>query len=389
MYLGIDLLTAEPRILRGKRLGVVAHQASLTSSGQTTLDALAPLGTVTALFGPEHGVETLAQDMEGVRHAQHPTLGVPVFSLYGTNFDSLKPTKEMCDLIDTFVIDLQDIGSRYYTYIYTMMFCMQAAKRYGKSVIVCDRPNPINGLDVEGRLIDDGFHSFVGMAKLPVRHGMTIGELAQFFNAEIGCDLTVIPMQGWRREMDWEGTRLPWTNPSPNMRSLHAALLYPGMCLLEGTNVSEGRGTDSPFDICGAPWIIGEVLAKKMQFLNLPGISFSPTVFTPTFQKYAGERCEGVRLTITDRKSFHPYKTGLALLWTLSSIHVATENPREFKWRTECYEFVDNIPAIDLLTGNSDVRTAIDQQMPWLILNQFAGPTPADFLTLRQRHLLY
>lgn len=381
--LGIDNLLHAPELLRGKRIGPVLHQASHASDGRTTLDALSPF-TVTALFGPEHGLTTVAQDMEGVGHARDSKRNLPVYSLYGDSFASLKPTREMCEGIDTFIIDLQDIGSRYYTYIYTMAFCMEAAAKWDKSVIVCDRPNPINGADLEGRMIDPGFNSFVGMYPLPVRHGMTIGELARYFNDDCGiaCDLKVIPMTGWKREMFWDETGLPWVNPSPNMRSLNAALLYPGMCLLEGTNVSEGRGTDTPFELCGAPWVDGGALAKQLTELHLPGITFTPTPFTPTFQKYAGKQCSGVRFTITDRKILKPYCTGLALLWALA------QHPG-FAWRSERYEFVEDIPAIDLLTGNANVRATIDKKLTWATLQSQTGPVPTPFLAQRTPHLLY
>lgn len=381
--LGIDNLLKAPELLRGKRIGAVLHQASRCSDGRTTLDALSPFA-ITALFGPEHGLTTVAQDMEGVGHARDASRNLPVYSLYGDAFESLKPTREMCDGIDAFVIDLQDIGSRYYTYVYTMAFCMEAAARWDKSVIVCDRPNPINGVDLEGRMIDPGFNSFVGMYPLPVRHGMTIGELARYFNDDggIACDLKVIPMTGWTRGMFWDDTGLKWVNPSPNMRSLNAALLYPGMCLIEGTNVSEGRGTDTPFEVCGAPWVDGPALATLLTDRHLPGITFSATSFTPTFQKHAGKKCGGVRFTITDRNILRPYCTGLAVLWALA------QQP-DFTWRTERYEFVDHIPAIDLLTGSAAVRTQIDQKSPWTDLQTQAAPFSDIFENHREKNLLY
>lgn len=383
MRLGIDNLLQAPELLRGRRIGAVLHQASRTSDGRPSREALADF-TLTALFGPEHGLATRAQDMEGVGHARDQEL--PVYSLYGEDFASLKPTAEMCADIDVFVIDLQDIGSRYYTYIYTMAFCMQAARELGKSVIVCDRPNPINGVDLEGGLIEDGFQSFVGLYPLPVRHGMTIGELARYFNdaCGIGCDLKVIPMTGWRREMSWDETDLSWINPSPNMRSLDAARLYPGMCLIEGSNLSEGRGTETPFEHCGAPWMDGARIAQQLTALKLPGIALAPTTFTPTFQKHAGKKCGGVQFTITDRRSFRPYLSGLALLWA-----VATDYPQDFKWRTERYEFVEDTPAIDLLTGSAEFRSAVDHHAPWEAVQKKCGPVSAHFLNTREKFLLY
>lgn len=381
--LGIDQLLQYPDMLQGKRIGAVLHQASHTSTGQPTLDALSRF-TITALFGPEHGLATQAQDMEGVTHARDLQRNLPIYSLYGDSFESLKPTQEMCKDIDVFVVDFQDIGSRYYTYIYTMAFCMEAAAKWGKSVIVCDRPNPINGVDLEGGMINEGFHSFVGMYNLPVRHGMTIGELARYFNDVCGidCNLKVVPMTGWKREMVWDDTGLLWVNPSPNMRSLTEALLYPGMCLLEGTNVSEGRGTDTPFEICGAPFVDGELLAKQLTDLNLPGITVAATSFTPTFQKHGGKKCSGVKFTITDRKRFRPYCTGLAL------VHTLAQHPG-FAWRTERYEFVDDIPAIDLLTGGQAFRDSVDRKTTWDDVQKLSGSPSADFLQTRNQFLLY
>lgn len=381
--LGIDNLLQAPELLRGKRIGAVLHQASRTRVGKSTRDALSPFN-ITTLFGPEHGIATKAQDMEGVGHTQEKAHTIPIYSLYGDSFASLTPTPSMLQNIDTLVIDLQDIGSRYYTYIYTMAFCMQAAQKSGKSVMVCDRPNPINGVSLEGRLIDAGFHSFVGMFDLPVRHGMTIGELARYFNdaCGIGCDLKVIPMTGWRREMLWDDTGLTWVNPSPNMRSLNAALLYPGMCLLEGTNVSEGRGTDTPFELCGAPWTDSAALATQLTNLHLPGIVFTTTEFTPTFQKHAGKKCGGVKFTITDRHTLKPYQTGLAVLWALS-------RQNGFAWRTERYEFVEDIPAIDLLTGSAAFRCQVDQKMNWPPIQTLSGPVPEAFRSRREKFLLY
>lgn len=381
--LGIDNLLAAPELLQGKRIGAVLHQASITSAGATTLDVLSS-HNLTTLFGPEHGITTVAQDMEGVAHGEDVARNLPIYSLYGDSFASLQPQAEMCNAFDTFVIDLQDIGSRYYTYSYTMAFCMQTAAKTGKSVVVCDRPNPINGTTIEGGLIDDGFHSFVGLYSLPVRHAMTIGELARYFNdvCGINCDLKVVPMTGWQRQMHWDDTGLRWINPSPNMRSLNAALLYPGMCLLEGSNVSEGRGTDTPFELCGAPWVDGGLLANQLNDLKLPGIQFAPAEFTPAFQKHAGQNCSGVQFAITDRSALRPYEIGVALIAALAA-------HKGFAWRTERYEFVDDIPAIDLLTGSARIRKAIDGHASWNILQKLVGPTPAEFLNTRARYLLY
>lgn len=406
MQLGIDQLADYlTQHHRGARIGLLSHRPSRTQAGIPAIPLLATNAawTLTTLFGPEHGGAGRAADMEGVATTREPSTGLPLYSLYGDSLASLRPTTTMLNNLDCLVIDLQDIGTRYYTYIYTMAYCLEACAAAGKPVIVCDRPNPLNGVSIEGRVVEPGFASFVGQYPLPNRHGMTIGELARYFNAayRIGASLEVIPLHGWQRDWYWEDTKLPWINPSPNMRSPTAALLYPGLCLLEATNISEGRGTATPFEICGAPWIDGEVLANKLRYLHLPGIAFTPITFTPEHRKFSGQRCGGIRLTITDRSAFRPYAFGLALLWTVASLHVATENPKEFGWRTPAgnpphsgldagpYEFVTDRPAIDLLTGSRAVRNGIDHEMPWLLLQHLAGPTPDEFLQQRQRFLLY
>lgn len=366
MKLGTEiLLTKEKALLQGKRLGILAHGASLDSEGRHIIDNLfdgekAGGWQVTAIFGPEHGLTGKAQDLEPVESGTHAKRKVPIHSLYGSTFASLSPTPEMIKDVDVLIVDLQDIGSRYYTYANTMALAMRVCQAKGVAVIVCDRPNPINGVDIEGNIVEPELRSFVGMYPLPVRHGMTIGELARYFN-DIDKPkydyLKVIPMEGWKREQFWDETGLKWVHPSPNMRSLSAALLYPGMCLLEGTNVSEGRGTKNPFEICGAPWIDGVELTKKLRSLKLKGIDFESVVFTPTSRKFEGDRCEGVEFFITDRHAFKPYLTGLALIHT-----IATTYPKDFKWRREPYEFVTDIPAIDVLTGNRMFRKYVDKK---------------------------
>lgn len=400
MQLGLDRL---PDYLvtnvRGARIGLVCHAASLTSTGRTAVDvcARAPV-TLTALFGPEHGIHGAAADMASVGEVMHPTLRIPVYSLYGDSVASLSPRPEWFHGLDLLVIDLQDIGTRYYTYANTMANCLRVCNDIRLPVIVCDRPNPINGVTVEGPVVDLGFHSFVGQYSIPVRHGMTIGELAQCIRVRERWDapVTILPMQGWQRPWHWDDTGLTWHNPSPNIRSLAAALLYPGTCLLEATNISEGRGTATPFEHCGAPWIDGPTLATVLQAMHLPGIECTSTQFIPTARKFAGRTCGGVAFTITDRQGFHPYRFGLALLWALAS-----HDRQSFHWRTPTgnpphtgldagpYEFVTDRPAIDLLTGGTSVRAAIDAGATWPELTARAGPTPAEFLALRTESLLY
>jgi len=385
MRLGVDQLGN----IENCAIAVLAHQASLTSDGVHVVDHLKTMGAnIVALFGPEHGFEGVAQDMVAVKNGQtpntqNPTPKIPIYSLYGSSYASLKPTPKMFEGIDCLVVDLQDIGSRYYTYIYTMAFCMQTAFETNTKVIVCDRPNPINGIDIEGPLIEPGYESFVGLYPLPNRHGMTIGELANFFNTEynIGCDLEIIKMEGWNRNWYWDERGIDWTNPSPNMRSLFAALLYPGMCLIEGTNISEGRGTKTPFEHAGAPFIEGGFLAKLMKNTGIPGVQYKGTTFKPGMQKWKLKSCGGIKLQITDRKSFRPYRTGLAILHTLKKYP-------NFKWRTEEYEFRSDVPAIDLLTGSPMVREMIDGGCELEELYPLTE-TPETFLKKRTAYLLY
>jgi uncharacterized protein YbbC (DUF1343 family) len=369
MQLGLDQL---PDYLAshasGTRIGLLCHGASVDSRGQhvTAIAAGSQTTTLTTLFAPEHGLTGAAADMEAVDTVVHEPTGCTIHSLYGSNEASLQPSAEALGQIDLLVIDLQDIGTRYYTYSYTMAYCLEACAEAKIPVVVCDRPNPINGVTTEGPVQHDGFQSFVGRFPLPVRHGKTIGELATMFNDSIHAALTVLPMEGWNRHWHWHETGLVWKNPSPNMRSSDAALLYPGACLLEGTNVSEGRGTDIPFLQCGAPWIAGSPLVVRIAECDIPGLEVRPISFTPHARKFSGEFCEGVRFHVTDRKRFRPYRFGLALLWALAQ-------SREFGWRTPAgnpphtgldagpYEFNTEHPAIDLLTGSAQVRTAIDR----------------------------
>ena len=390
MQLGLDrLLTHDKILLKGKRIGILGHQASASGRGKPILDLMLAEKSwkVTTLFGPEHGFGTAAQDMEPVESGRHGPTGLPIYSLYGHTEAALKPTPAMLENSDVLVVDLQDIGSRYYTYIWTLSLCLQAAAKLEKKVIVCDRPNPINGVDVEGLPNQPGFTSFVGLYPLPVRHGMTIGELAQYLNTthQFGCDLQVIPMEGWRREWHWEETQLKWVNPSPNMRSPAQALLYPGMCLLEATNVSEGRGTDRPFEIAGAPWIDSKKLIEQLEALQLPGIRFEAVQFVPSRQKWVDQRCRGVRFIVINRNNFRPYLTGVALLWALHQLFAGAG----FGWRKEAYEFVADIPAIDLLAGNAMVREMIESAAPFEKLSEKICITPREFLRHRKPFLLY
>jgi uncharacterized protein YbbC (DUF1343 family) len=278
----------------------------------------------------------------------------------------LAPTPDALADIDVLIIDLQDIGSRYYTFVWTMALCMQSAARAGVPVVVLDRPNPIGGVAIEGGDVEAGTESFVGLGSIPVRHGLTIGEIAQLvrggipwggprFAQPLDCELEVVAMRGWKRDDYFDATGLPWVLPSPNMPTLETAVVYPGMCLVEGTNVSEGRGTTRPFEIVGAPFVDGWRLAEYVAAFRLPGVVFRPLAFRPTFHKFAGQVCGGVQLHVTSRVAFRPLLTGIAVLFALRALAGAA-----FRWRTEKYEFVSDRQAIDLLTGGDAIRKGVE-----------------------------
>lgn len=371
---GLEVLCSERLdLLRGRRVGVLCHPASVTSDLVHAVDRLLQAGVrITRLFGPEHGVRGEAQDMIGVDAEKDRRTGIPVSSLYGGSFESLSPAAADLADVDVLVIDLQDVGSRYYTYVWTMALAMQAAARAHVTVVVVDRPNPLGGVEVESGPLLPGFHSFVGLGAVAVRHGLTIGEIARMvrsgipgdrtgrFGKPIDCELKVVGMKGWKRSMDYDATGLPWVMPSPNMPTVDTAFVYPGLCLVEGTNLSEGRGTTRPFEILGAPFLEGYRWAERLARLHLPGVRFRPLSFLPMFHKFGRQSCGGVQLHVTNRATFRPYRTGVALL------HVARElAPADFAWRTEVYEFVKDPPAIDLLTGSAAVRTGIDEGQPF------------------------
>lgn len=356
---GLEVLLDDPKPILGKKIGLVTNQSAITRDIRHAVRLLhnGRGWKLTALFGPEHGIWGEQQDMAHVEHSKDPMTGIEVHSLYGKSKEDLTPSKNALKQLDALVIDLQDIGSRYYTFIYTMALCMRAAAPLGVPVIVLDRPNPIDGIHLEGNIREEKYSSFVGMFPLPTRHGMTAGELARYFNAKfnLNCDLLVVPMQGWRRSMWWGDTGIPWIIPSPNMPTVFTAAVYPGMCLIEGTNLSEGRGTTHPFEFFGAPWLEPFKLADALNALSLPGVRFRPHYFQPTFQKHAGAVCGGVELHVTDRVSFEPYRTGL---WC---VKVARDfNPEKFDWRREPYEFVSDRLAIDLLAGSDNYRKTIE-----------------------------
>lgn len=382
------LLTTQKSLLEGQRVGLIVNQTAIDGSLVHAIERFRQLSGVTLvrLFGPEHGVRGDAQDMIAVGHSTDRHSGVPEVSLYGHEESSLKPRPDDLRGVDLLVFDVQDIGSRYYTFIYTMAYCMEAAGEAGIPILVCDRPNPITGKYLEGNILNMDYRSFVGRYPLPVRHGMTAGELALYFRDECGvaCDLTVIPLEGWRRDAYYEQTGLPWVQPSPNMPTVDTALVYPGMCLVEGTNLSEGRGTTRPFHLCGAPWINPHVLADALNEEALPGVRWRPTYFTPMFHKHKGELCGGAEPHIFDREAFLPFLSGVALLK-----HARSQDPQRFQWRTDAYEFVRDRLAIDLLAGSDRLRQQLESGAP---LAEIAGAWDDElstFMKVREQYLLY
>ena len=339
-----------PGSLKGMPVGALLHPASITSNCRPVTDVIRELNgdclQLKALFGPQHGFTGTTQDnMIEWESYLHPKLGVPVYSLYG---EHREPTTDMLESIEVLLVDLMDIGSRYYTFIWSLFLCMKACEQHGIHVVVCDRPNPINGVDSEGELQHKDHLSFVGLHPLPVRHGKTIGELAVQFQAEAfpSCALTVLPMTGWDRSMWFDDTGLPWAMPSPNMPTLETATVYPGMCLLEATNLSEGRGTTRPFEMFGAPWIDGNELTEGLNRLELPGVIFREIAFEPTFQKHSNEVCEGAFLHIVERDEFRPLHTAKAILNTVRCSH-----PDSFAWNPPPYEYENEKLPIEILTG--------------------------------------
>lgn len=354
---GLEMLLAGGRgLLRGRRFGLLAHQASVNARLQHAAGLLrdAAGGRLVRLFAPEHGLWGAAQDHASVATTRDPVTGLPVLSLYGRR---RAPTPGMLRRLDVLLVDLQDVGARYYTFVWTMALAMAACGRAGVPVVVLDRPNPLGGTAVEGNIPDPAFASFVGLYPLPARHGMTIGELAAYVNTRhrLGCDLTVVPMRGWRRGMLWEDTELPWVPPSPNMPTPDTARVYPGGCLIEGTNLSEGRGTTRPFEWVGAPFLDPLRYGTALDELGLPGVRFRPLRFRPTFHKWAGRLCGGVQIHVEDRERFKPFLTGLGLLAV-----AGRQAPGQFSWRRPPYEFEATRLPIDILLGTDEIRHGLE-----------------------------
>lgn len=362
---GLDRLQAGGwELLRGQRVGLLVHPASVDHNLRHARERIAAAGAAVdlrALFGPQHGILGQTQDnMIEWSGFRDPELGIPVHSLYG---EHRRPTPAMLEGIDTLVVDLQDVGARYYTFIWTLLLCLEACAECGKRVVVLDRPNPLGGLAVEGNVLDPGFRSFVGLAPIPMRHGLTIGELAGFFRAwrALDVELEVVRMDGWRRAMDFEATGLPWVLPSPNMPTVDTAFVYPGGCLLEGTNLSEGRGTTRPFEILGAPFVDGRRLAAVLQAWNLTGCRLRPLEFEPTFHKFAGQVCGGVQVHVTDRAAFEPVATYTAAIAAIAGLW-----PEYFAWKRPPYEYEQEKLPIDILAGGTRWREQLEAGLtPW------------------------
>ena len=344
------------RALAGKRLGLITNPTGVTKSLEATLDVLHrdPRFRLAAAFGPEHGLRGDVQDALHVGDFRDESTGVMVYSLYGAN---RRPTAEALADVDALIFDIQDVGVRFYTYISTMLLAMRACAELEKEFIVLDRPNPISGSLVEGGILDQRFTSFVGACPVPTRHGLTVGELAMWANETlgIGCELTVCKVTGWKRSMWADETDLPWVMPSPNIPSLDTATVYPGACFVEGTNLSEGRGTTRPFELIGAPWADGSALAGRLNSLGLAGCRFRPVFFEPTFSKHAGEVCGGVQIHVLDRDVFRPVRTGAYILATIHKLY-----PDRFQWIGTPEQQAAGRLHIDLLTGTDELRRTLD-----------------------------
>jgi uncharacterized protein YbbC (DUF1343 family) len=385
---GLERLLDDVGPYRGARVGICCNHTAVTRDFLHIVPALIRAGLdVVRIFAPEHGVDALAQDMITVEDEGELTR---VVSLYGDSAESLKPDPALLADLDVIFFDIQDIGARYYTYQATLGFLMEVAATTGTKVVVLDRPNPIDGASVEGNVVQPGFESFVSAYPLAVRHGMTMGELGGFFKGDLGidCDLKVICCEGWHRDQWLDDTDLPWVFPSPNMPTLACAGIYPGMCLIEGTNLSEGRGTTRPFHLVGAPWIDRDRLAdfctKGAMEAKLSGVAFRAASFEPRFQKHAGSACHGVEIFVSDRHAMAPFLLGLVIIEA-----ALREDQGRFAWRTETYEFVDNPIAFDLLCGNAEARVGLESRVRPQELIAGWAPQLDDWSDRRAEFLLY
>jgi len=384
---GLDRLRAgawKPR--KGERLGLLANQASLDSRLTSARDVVSSLfpAQLKALFGPQHGYGGEDQDnMVETPHSQEETLRIPVFSLYA---ESREPTFAMLDLLDTLIVDLQDVGARIYTFSSTLLHCLKAAARFGKRVVVLDRPNPLGGNRVEGNLLEPDLYSFVGPYRLPMRHGLTMGEMALLFKEvfALDCDLRVVTMDGWRRHMGWGDTGLRWIMPSPNMPCPDTAGVYPGQVIWEGTHLSEGRGTCRPFEIFGAPYLDIRAIQQRLDTDALSGCSLQPYLFRPTFHKWAGRLCHGFMIHIVDPLIYQPYHTSLSLLKAVMDVH-----PQVFEWKPPPYEYEFEKKPIDLILGNTFLRRGLESGEPVFALKERWLPDLDAYMEWRRPYLIY
>ncbi len=385
--LGVERLLGEKQsLLKGARVGLICNQASVDHEYRHAADLFRehPEINLTALFGPQHGIRGEVQDnMVETPHTFDRETGVPVYSLYS---ETREPTAEMLKDIDVLVCDLQDVGCRIYTFIYTLANCMRAAQKRGQRVIVCDRPNPINGDAIAGNVLEPGQESFVGQFPLPTRHGMTVCELASMFRGqwEIDCDLELIAMEGWARELWMDETDAPWVLPSPNMPTLETAAVFPGTVHLEGTQMSEGRGTTRPFELIGAPYLEAAAYARALNELDLAGVEFRACHFLPTFQKNAGQICGGVQLHVSDREVFEPVLTGIAAIKVALDSH-----PEEFRWKEPPYEYVHDRNPFDVIAGTTRLREALESGFSLGEIQKSWEPALEGFKSAREKFLLY
>ncbi len=362
------------------------HPASVVCDLKHSAEAFVEAfpGSLKRLFGPQHGLWGEKQDnMVFSAHEAQTPWKVPAYSLYGNH---LAPTEEMLQGLDVFIVDLQDVGCRVYTYGATLLGCLKACAEKGLKVLVLDRPNPIGGRNVEGNVLDTAMISFVGPHPIPMRHGLTLGELARLFVGELGLqvDLEVVPMEGWRRQMYFDQTGLPWVLPSPNLPTLHSCVVYPGQVLLEGTNLSEGRGTTRPFEIFGAPFIEPFSLKKRLDELRLPGVGFRALYFEPTHGKWAGKRCGGIQIYVLDRNDFRPYLTSLWIIYLVRALF-----NESLSWKHPPYEFETHRLPLDLLTGDPGIRQGLEQGLSPEELQARWEPQLEEWLNRRERYLVY
>ncbi len=381
-----NFIASPPSWVRGYRLGLLCNPASVNAKLRHAREIIAQKmpGRLTALYSPQHGFYAEKQDnMIASDDMTDPVLNIPVFSLYG---QTRIPTKRMFDPIDILIIDLQDVGTRVYTFIYTMAYCLEAAQKYGKKVIVLDRPNPINGAVIEGNCLAPEYASFVGRYPIPMRHGLTIGELALLFNTHfhINCELEVTALTGWNRQMYFSDTGLPWIPPSPNLPTSSSAMVYPGQVIWEGANLSEGRGTTLPFEICGAPFIETDLILSTLSQYKIPGVYFRPVIFEPTANKWKGQQCCGFQLHVTEPSVYQPYITSLKLLQAIIGHH------REFfQWKSPPYEYEYHHLPIDLIIGDKQIRRRIENLDSLDEIAQSWQPSLNEFKEISRQFYLY